>query len=212
VAAARRGSAGGLAKELTMRSKVWVSVLAATVLLIAAPRASSAEEPAEAPASMFPEGMWTLQLYGAYVPSYETDDKLASGTLGGSYYFGERHSVLFELAGYSFDPEGSFDAEDSCGGGANLGLRFQFFELDRLTLFVEGLAVMQEITHNFTQGGTHFNFNTQAGLGATFRIAENIHLIGGCRYVHISNAQIHGKSRNPNFNGVGGYLGVMFTF
>jgi hypothetical protein len=30
--------------------------------------------------------------------------------------------------------------------------------------------------------------------------------------MHVSNAQIRGRDENPSFDGVGGYLGVMFTY
>ena len=195
-----------------MRSTVWAAVLAATVYLLAQASPAEAQDTREASVSMFPKGLWTLQLNGAYLPSYETDDAASYGTIGGSYYFDERHSVLLELVGYSLDNEGDFDADNAAAGGGNLGLRYQFLEHQRLSLFVEGLAGFLQAEHNFPPGGTHFNFALQAGLGATFRIADNVHLIGGARYLHISNAQIEGKSRNPNFNAIGGYLGVMFTF
>ena len=195
-----------------MRSTVWATVLAAVACLCAQPGRSEAQETQEASVSMFPKGLWTLQLNAAYLPSYETDDSVGYGTIGGSYYFDERNSVLLELVGYSLDNAGDFDADDAVAGGGTLGLRYQFLEHQRLSLFVEGLAGFLQANHNFPPGGTHFNFALQAGLGATFRIADNVHLIGGARYLHISNAQIEGKDRNPNFNAVGGYFGVMFTF
>ena len=196
-----------------MRSTGWVSIVASAMLLLPyAGRALAQETRETETASMFPKGLWTLHLHGAYLPSYETDDEVSYGTVGGSYYFDERHSLLIEFVGYGLDNAGDFDADDAAAGGGNLGLRYQFLEHQRLSFFVEGLAGFLQANHNFPPGGTHFNFALQAGLGATFRIADNMHLIGGARYLHISNAQIEGKDRNPNFNAVGGYLGVMFTF
>jgi hypothetical protein len=30
--------------------------------------------------------------------------------------------------------------------------------------------------------------------------------------MHISNARIHGEDENPTFDGLGGYIGLLFTY
>lgn len=171
---------------------------------------------ADAP-TMFPKGTWDLQFYGTYYQSVRAgDEKIQSGVASAGYYFGDRHSFRAELLGYNLDnQEGPFTSvrpDDAIAGGINIGLRYQFLEYERLALFVEGYAGVLYGHRDFPEQGTHFNFNEQLGLGATFRLRNNLHLVGGARYMHISNAQIHGVDENPTFDGVGGYVGVMFTF
>ena len=48
--------------------------------------------------------------------------------------------------------------------------------------------------------------------GTTYPLKDNLHLLTGVRYFHLSNARIEGNSRNPSINGVEGFLGLMWTF
>lgn len=161
--------------------------------------------------TMFPKHLWTMQFTGGYYCSVEAgEDGVGPATLSANYYFDTRHAAQIDLVGYDFENDN--DREDAIGIGLNLGLRYHFFEYERLTLFVDGAAGLFQADHAFPEGGTHFNFTEQVGLGATFRLNENAHLIAGARFVHISNAAIQGREHNPSFNGAGGYVGVLFTF
>jgi predicted porin len=162
---------------------------------------------------MFPKGTWTVDLYASYNASVAKGESVSSGVAGVSYYFAERHAVRAEVVGHFLDNDGdSPDADDSWAPGANIGLRWHFHERDRLTLFIEGIAGLFYGQHNFPKGGTHFNFNEQFGLGATYRIDGNVHFLGGVRYMHISNARIRGADENPSYDGLGGYVGVLFNY
>jgi hypothetical protein len=168
------------------------------------------------PASMFPKGTWDLALHGAY---HETerkgDETVASATVSAGYYFADRLSVRGELVGYGLDnkPGPSLaDADDALGIGVNAGLRYQFIEYRRLTLFVEGYTGVLYSDHDFPEDGTHLNFTLQGGLGATFRLADDVHLFGGVRHLHISNARLRGEDENPSFDGPGAYVGLLFRF
>src|SRR5438034_1013209 len=61
-------------------------------------------------------------------------------------------------------------------------------------------------------GGTDFNITFRSGPGITYLLRPDLHLLAGVRYVHWSNAEMHGRDRNPSVNGVEGYVGVMFAF
>lgn len=175
--------------------------------------AAQADEPTTRPATMFPKGTWTSQFHGAYYHAFADDEEIVNAAASIGYYFDDKHVVRFELDGYRFDEEGgSGDAEDSLGTGFNLGLRYHFLEYERFSMFVDGIVGAQYSRRNFPEGGTHFNFNEQLGLGISYRLHDNLHLISGCRYMHISNARIRGEDENPGFDSLGGYFGVMFTF
>jgi hypothetical protein len=185
-------------------------VLAAGLCLAAAPEAARAQDREP---SMFAEGTWTLELYGTYFHSFHKDDDLGTAVAGGGYYFDDRHAVRAEVTGFYLNNEGDGpDADDTFAPGGNLGLRYHFYERDRLTLFFEGLVGFFYGFRNFPQGGTHFNFNEQVGLGATYRVGDNAHLVGGFRYMHVSNARIRGEDENPTFDGMGAFFGVTFTY
>ena len=60
--------------------------------------------------------------------------------------------------------------------------------------------------------GTHFNWTGKLGGGATWQLDDHLFLIGGVRYFHLSNSQIHGRDQNPSFDGIQYWAGVMWTW
>jgi hypothetical protein len=65
---------------------------------------------------------------------------------------------------------------------------------------------------DFPPHGTRLNLTYQGGLGLSFRLQEDLYLVGRGTFLHISNAFYEGRDHNPAFNGFGGYLGLMFKF
>jgi hypothetical protein len=170
-----------------------------------------AEETTTAPSTMFPKDLWTMQITGGYTTSVEADEQgVAPLTLNAAYYFDTRHAVQMELVGYGFEDDGR--GENPIGIGLNVGLRYHFLEQGRFTMFIEGIVGILQADHEFPEGGTNFNFTEQLGLGATWRLNEDIHFIIAGRFLHISNAAIKGVDENPGYNGMGGYAGVLFKF
>ena len=163
------------------------------------------------PASMFDKGTWTLEINGGtYDDVFDSGEKHHVATVGGGYYFADRHNFRVELTGWDLDAKDG--NPDTTAVGGNLGLRFHFLEYQRLSLFVEGAVGFYYADRKFPPGGTHFNYVSQGGLGATFRVYDDVHLYGAARYVHASNARIHGDDENPSVDALGGYVGVLFTF
>jgi hypothetical protein len=167
-----------------------------------------------AQAEDFDRGSWKLQLTGSYIHSENAgfDDHRVRGgqaTAGVGYYFLDNLGGYFDLVGYGLtqdEPD-----VDAWGAGFNLMLRWHFLRGERWSIFADGGAGLVQFDRRFPAGGTHFNFNQRVGLGATFRLDANIHLIGGVRYMHLSNASIHGSGRNPSFDAVEAYVGLMFS-
>ena len=73
-------------------------------------------------------------------------------------------------------------------------------------------VAVSEADHRVPPGGTNFNFIEEFGVGATYRLSDNCYFIGGVRYFHLSNAHLHGADENPSLNGMGYYVGLMWTF
>ena len=43
-------------------------------------------------------------------------------------------------------------------------------------------------------------------------LLDNVSLIASARYIHLSNAYIHGEKRNPSIDGFGGFGGINIDF
>jgi hypothetical protein len=159
----------------------------------------------------FPKGTWSLQAYGGYLDDVSlSNEKLAMGAAGVGYYFADDWSLSLEGIGYGFDATNG--GGDAAGGGFGGALRWHFLQRDRFSLFAEIGGGMLYADEKFPPGGTQFNFSAQAGFGATYRLDEHLHLLGGVRYLHVSNANIHGLDENPSIDAIGGYVGVSLTF
>jgi opacity protein-like surface antigen len=183
-----------------------VGVIAGLAVFFTLTGAARAED-----GNSFDAGTWTLQFSAAYFDDLSpSDENVATGTTAVGYYFADRWALNLEVVGYALDAKQGGD--DTQGAGVNLGLRWHFIAQDRVSLFLEGAAGMLYADERFPPGGTNFNFALQAGLGATFRVYENVHLIGAARYLHISNANLHGIDENPSIDSIGGYVGVLFEF
>ena len=170
----------------------------------------------EQPAEPFAKGTWALQFTGSYISGSDASltDSLGeggSGNVGVGYFLFKNVGVYGELVGYGFDKK-DWTGDDAWGGGLNMLLRWHFLSFDRWSIYADGGGGIIEFEDEFPSGGTHFNFTGRVGLGASIRLAHNLHLIGGARYLHISNAAIHGVERNPGFDSMEYYTGLMFTF
>jgi len=60
--------------------------------------------------------------------------------------------------------------------------------------------------------GTTYNFTARVGPGVSYRISDDVFLLGGARYFHLSNGNQHGRIKNPSYDGIEWYVGLMFTF
>ena len=197
--------------DVVSQAPCWIVAVVLLGLAASPAAAQPTTEDDAAPTSMFAKGTRTLELSGgSYDDVFDSGEKHHIGTVGAGYYFADRHSVRAELTGWDLDAKDGND--DTTAFGGNVGLRFHFLEYHRLSLFAEGSIGFYYANRKFPPGGTHLNYVTQGGVGATFRVYDNVHLYGGARYVHASNARIHGGDENPSVDAFGGYAGVMFTF
>jgi hypothetical protein len=191
-----------------VRMKLLVAIIV-TVALAVLPAAVSAAPLFGEWGSAFPKGTKAVEANVSYIhPIRFSDDKFYGANLAGHYYFGDEVSLGAELQGYYVDQV----EEDTAATGASLILRWHFLAEEHYSLFVDGGLGGSVAEAEVPEGGTHYNYTAKGGGGATFELREDVHLIGGVRFLHLSNGNLHGRDENPSQDGVQYYVGVMFTF
>ncbi len=173
--------------------------------------APAATSPAPAPASPepFDKGSWVVFTQAMYHFDVEREDTNV-GTLsaGFGYYFKDNWSCNFQLVAYNLQQE---EQPDRFAGGFDLLLRNHFVNRDPWTVFIDGGAGVLWGDGHFPAGGTHQNFSMQAGFGLTYRLTDSMHLMGAAKWFHVSNARKRGRERNPHTDGIGFFVGLMWT-
>jgi hypothetical protein len=197
---------------------VWICCVAALTLVarpaLAEDQAASDGDDTVAktlPTTYFPKGMFVATLTGGYYIAVESpNERVNPYSLGVSYYVVENLGLGVEVSGLVLDAKEGFD--DAGAAGLNATLRHHIYNRGNFSLFLEVALGMIYADDEFPPGGTRFNFTEQVGAGVSFRLREDLFVIGGARFMHISNAYIHGADENPGINALGGYVGLMYRF
>ena len=156
---------------------------------------------------MFPKNSFTLNASAGYVRGLDKDEAdIGAIEFGANYFIWDNFSLGAEIAGHEISQLG----DDAGMLALEATLRHHFWQCDDWTIFIDGAFGPSYATRETPQGGTHFNFLSRVGLGATYRLDEHLHLMFGARYWHLSNARIEGEDRNPNINGAEAYVGLMW--
>ena len=150
---------------------------------------------------------WTIEALGTGVGDVTNRRVALYGLTGGvGYSFFTNMALMLDVTGYGFSEEHS----NGAAVGVTLGLRHQMFSIGKTQVFIDVSGGEIEASNNIPMGGTHLNNTIEFGFGIDRPISGNLYWEGGARYYHISNAQSEGPDRNPSFNGVQGFLGVMW--
>jgi len=161
-------------------------------------------------AKPFARGTKTLEFEGSYTsPIRYSEEEFATGSVGVGYYLFDNHSVTLFAQGFHVNQPFGESAE--AGAVFVLG-RSILYSVDRVSFYIDGGGGYSWANAAVPVGGTTYNFNARAGLGLTYRLADDTYLLGGARYFHLSNAQAHGQDKNPSYDGVEYYVGLMFAF
>jgi hypothetical protein len=160
-------------------------------------------------AEPFEKGTWAFHLSGSYYDSFDGDITLVYGSACVGYYFADGWAVDLRLSGYDLEQDGE---SRGVAGSFGVDLRSHFLVRDPFSLYLDGGLGIIRADSRFPNGGTNTNFTAQAGFGATYRLDDSVHLIGGVRWFHISNARRYGVDRNASTDGTAVYLGVMLTW
>ena len=96
--------------------------------------------------------------------------------------------------------------------GVTGGLRGRLLKKPRWSAFWEFEMGVSEADTHVPPRGTRFNYLAIGGGGVTVRISPGIHLLGGLRFLHLSNNGLAGRSRNPDIEALGPTVGVLLGF
>jgi hypothetical protein len=172
-----------------------------------------AEEPAtrathEKPDTPFVEGARAFTLTGGYQFERTGEaETLTNVTFSYDHYVYNYVAVGVQGVAYY-----GYAEEPAIGGGFNIMGRWHFLNSGRWSMYGDIVGGIFQLDENFPEGGTHFNFTYQAGVGMTLGLTDDLYLMGGLKFVHVSNGFIEGRDRNPVFNSYGGYIGLMWMF
>jgi len=114
--------------------------------------------------------------------------------------------------GFDTDDERGRSGDDGAAVGLDLLMRWHFFKNPRWSAYVEGGAGFIQTSSSFPSDGTHFNFTPQVGVGMLYALKQDIHLMGGLRWHHVSNAHLQGGDNNPGYDSAVVYAGLLFSF
>jgi hypothetical protein len=158
------------------------------------------------PVTAFARGTFVLTLEADYAHSFQLSRaKIEAGSVGLGYYVFDNFSLNVDFVGYAVEQSGP----DSVIAGGDLGLRHHVLTSGPFSLYIDAAGGVCYATARTPAGGTNFNFTVQTGPGVSYRIRENVYLMGGMRYWHLSNGRREGPARNPSINALEGYVGVM---
>ncbi|MEE4604659.1 MAG: hypothetical protein V2J65_25500 [Desulfobacteraceae bacterium] len=85
---------------------------------------------------------------------------------------------------------------------------FSWLNNDLWSVYLDVGGGLQQQSTDFA-GNRRFNLRVMGGGGATLRVTDQVRMIGGIRYLHISDAGIEGGG---GFDGFMCYTGAMFPF
>jgi hypothetical protein len=157
----------------------------------------------------FPQGTKTVEVGAAYItPIRFSDDHFYGGVVAAHYYFGDEVSIGAQFDGYWVDQE----EDDTALAGASLILRWHFLASERYTLFIDAVGGVSYAAADVPEGGTQFNYIPRIGGGATVKLRDDLHLLGGVRFFHLSNGNLNGRDENPSQDGAQFFVGLMWTF
>lgn len=143
--------------------------------------------------------------------SFSTNDgSMVRQDMAAGFYFFHGHAVTLNLhAGHLNGIDG---VDDGTIGGFDIIFRSHWVRFENWSIFIDGGAGIVWTEDTFPTGGTAYNFVPQVGAGVTIELCDHTHLIMGARWHHISNANIKGSERNPGYNGILIYFGLLLNY
>ena len=158
--------------------------------------------------SPFEQDTWNVELAGQFLVEAwdlnQSKESLVGGTAALGYALADNWSVNAEMSFLRVGQDTSYDVLLPALSGI---ARWRAHQAGRVSVFVEGGPGISYATDEVPENGTRFNFVAQLGGGMTYSISSNISLVGGLRWLHLSNNSLNGRDSNPDIQALGMYIG-----
>ncbi len=153
-------------------------------------------------------GAWRWNVHGGFGADFDdTENRFGLGGVSFSYFGTDDFSVDIEFDGLYFDQE---SAENAGAFNFNLIFRWHFMMRESWSLYVDGGAGVMESSDPVPADGSTFNFTPQAGFGVSFDVGNDVRMLTGVRWHHVSNARTFDD--NVGKDGLFIYAGLSFPF
>jgi hypothetical protein len=98
----------------------------------------------------------------------------------------------------------------SGGVGASILVRWHVLRREKWSLYLEGGCGLAYFSDSVPRGAAQLNFTPECGIGMSLALSDEVRLLTGVRWYHISNAQT--ASNNPGIDMLQGYVGITMPF
>lgn len=96
--------------------------------------------------------------------------------------------------------------------GGTFGVRGRIFRARRSSVFAEFQLGISQADTATPPRGTRFNYLALGGAGVVVPVTRHTHVLAALKWVHVSNASLAGRDRNPDIEAVGPRIGVLIGF
>ena len=170
--------------------------------------AGRSEQLGQSTNSQFGRDTWNVELAGQFlVEAWDLNhskESLVGGTAALGYALADDWAVNAEVSFLRVGQDTSYDVLLPAVSGI---VRWRAHQSGPVSVFVEGGPGISYATDEVPETGTRFNFVAQLGGGMAYRIASSFSLVGGLRWLHLSNNSLNGRRSNPDIQALGMYLG-----
>lgn len=183
-------------------------LMLAAILLAGSPR-SAAAQPSTDP---FADRGWHLEISTELTFetwNYNGNREEVSGILTG-FTYGLRDGLVLTASAplYYVSQRGT----DAMLLGGTFGVRGRLLRIRRSTLFCEFQVGISQADTPTPPRGTRFNYLALGGTGVIVPVRPTVHLLAAVKWVHVSNASLAGRDRNPDIEAVGPRVGLLIGF
>jgi hypothetical protein len=179
----------------------------------AAAATESNENPAKKNHSIRPKndlskGARKWQTYGSAAAGDHGKGEMYALHLGYGHFLRDHLSVNIDIMG-AYIRSGIDDNGVAAGLDVIFRRHFSWVNDDLWSAYLDIGGGLQQQSTRFA-GNRYFNFRVMGGGGVTLRVTDQVRMMGGIRYLHISDAGIEGGG--GGFDGFMFYTGAMFPF
>ena len=151
---------------------------------------------------------WHLELTGGYfLEAWDLNlykEQLVGGAVTLSRHMTPNWTVGVETSLIHVNQE---PLEDVFLPAMSVMFRWSAFRVGETSVFLESGGGVSYASNEVPNDGTRFNLIFQGGAGLARPLSSRIDLVGGLRWLHVSNNGLDGRHRNPDIQALGLYIG-----